>query len=106
MTGSISRWPQSKNVTIRVLESLCSEEMADPCEGTEIGEAILELPEGLPAGSPLQIEFLLNENGLLELTATETTFQQEVRARFETADAISEADFCAAKQRLEEAMVL
>lgn len=98
--------PNQKTVTIRVLESLCSEEMADPCEGTEIGEAILELPEGLPAGSPLQIEFLLNENGLLELTATETTFQQEVRARFETADAISEADFCAAKQRLEEAMVL
>lgn len=98
--------PNQKTVTIRVLESLCSEEVAEPCEGTEIGEAILELPEGLPAGSPLKIEFVLGENGLLEMTATETTLHQEVRARFETADAISEADFCAAKQRLEEAMVL
>jgi len=98
--------PNQKTVTIRVLESLSSEEMADPCEGTEIGEAVLELPDGLPAGSPLQIEFLLNENGLLELTATETTHHQEVRARFETADAISEADLSAAKQRLADAMVL
>lgn len=98
--------PDQRVVTIRVLESLCSEELASPDEGTEIGEAILELPEGLPAGSPLEIEFTLGEGGLLELKASELTDQREVSARFETADAISETEMRAAKRRLEDSMVL
>ncbi len=93
------------SVHIRVLESLSSERYAQPAEGTEIGEAILELPEGLPPGSPLQIEFELNEAGLLELYATELKQGREVKARFETTDALSEKDVNEAKQRLEESMV-
>jgi len=98
--------PSQSIVAIRVLESLCPDEMAQPGDGTEIGEAILELPEGLPAGSPLEIEFTLNENGLLELCATETTGRREIRARFETADAISETELRRAKQRLEDSMII
>ncbi len=98
--------PNQSTVTIRVLESLCAEEVATPEEGTEIGEAVLELPEGLAVGSPLEIEFTLGENGLLELTAQDLTAHREVSARFDTADAISEADFTAAKRRLEDSMVV
>ena len=94
-----------REVTIRVLESLCSDEIAQPGEGTEIGEAILELPEGLPAGSPLEIEFTLGDGGLLELEAREITANRTVTARFETADAISESEYNMAKQRLENSAV-
>jgi hypothetical protein len=89
-----------------VLESLTSERHADPFEGTEIGEAVLELPLGLPSGSPLTIEFKLNEDGLLELKASELTENRDVTARFETADAISDAAAYAAKQRVQESMIL
>lgn len=98
--------PSQQSVHIRVLESLTSERYAEPIEGTEIGETVLELPAGLPAGSPLEIEFKLNEGGMLELHALETTQNREVAARFETADAISEAAVREAKQRLAESMVL
>lgn len=95
-----------KTVSIRVLESLSGERHAAPEEGTEIGEAVLELPEGLPAGSPMEIEFRLNESGLLELRATELAQNREVSARFETVDAISATEFSEARRRLEESMVL
>jgi molecular chaperone DnaK (HSP70) len=98
--------PDQKYVTIRVLESLSPERFAQPSEGTEIGETILELPTGLPAGSPLEIEFKLNSAGCLELHAVETTGNREINARFETVDAISPTALAEAKRRMEDAMVL
>ena len=97
--------PDQREVTIRVLESLCADEIAQPGEGTEIGEAILELPEGLPVGSPLEIEFTLGDSGLLELEAREMTGSRTVTARFETTDAISGSEYNMAKQRLEDSSV-
>ena len=98
--------PDQKSVSIRVLESLSSERCSQPEEGTEIGETVLELPPGLPAGSPMEIEFKLNESGLLELRAMEITGGRDIVARFETVDAISPAALGEAKRRLEDAMVL
>ena len=97
--------PDQRTVTIRVLESLCADEIAQPGEGTEIGEAILELPKGLPAGSPFEIAFILGDGGLLELEAREITANRIVTARFETTDAISELEFEGAKERLENSSV-
>ncbi len=94
------------SVHIRVLESLTSSRYAQPDEGTEIGEAILDLPEGLPPGSPLQIEFGLNEAGMLVLNATELKQGREVSARFETTDSITDGEVSEAKHRLEESIVL
>lgn len=98
--------PDQKSVSIRVLESLTSERFSEPQDGTEIGETILELPEGLPAGSPLEIEFRLTEAGLLELHASETTQGRDILARFETVGSISAAELHEAKKRLEDAMIL
>jgi len=39
--------PSQKSVHIRVLESLSSERYAQPEEGTEIGETVLDLPPDL-----------------------------------------------------------
>lgn len=94
------------SVHIRVLESLSSERHARPEEGTTIGEAVLDLPEGLAAGSPLEIEFILNESGLLELFAKELKQGRAVEARFETTDTISDFEVSEAKRRLEDSMVM
>jgi len=95
-----------ESVFIRVLESLSSERYGAPEEGTEIGEAVLELPGGLPPGSPLEIEFTLNESGLLELHAKELGQGRAVEARFETADTISDFEVSAAKRRLEDSIIM
>lgn len=95
-----------RTVHIRVLESLSPEQYALPGDGTEIGEAVLELPPSLPSGSPLEIEFRLNDAGLLELDARELCHNKDVHARFETADALSESEAQAARQRLDESVVV
>ncbi|MCL2068433.1 MAG: Hsp70 family protein [Oscillospiraceae bacterium] len=94
-----------ETVHIKVLESLSTDRHASPEEGTEIGETVLDLPMGLPAASPIEIEFRLNESGLLELRATEQVQNRDVVARFETTDVISPGEKRGAKQRLEESMV-
>jgi molecular chaperone DnaK (HSP70) len=94
-----------ETVHIKVLESLSTERHAAPEEGTEIGETVLELPAGLPAASELEIEFRLNESGLLELRAVELAQNRDVVARFETTDVISPGEKKGAAQRLEESMV-
>ncbi len=54
-----------ETVEIRIMEN----EVSDPERAIEIGKAILELPAGLPAQSPIDITFRLNEEGRLEMTA-------------------------------------
>lgn len=98
--------PNQRTVSIKVLESLSTDRLSEPKEGTIIGETVLELPEGLPAGSPLEIEFKLNEAGLLELGAFEKVHLGEVTARFETVDGIPLNTVSAAKERLENAMII
>lgn len=83
--------PNQRVVSIRVLESQSTQRHALPEEGSIIGETVLELPEGLPAGSPLEIEFHLLESGLLELKATELLHGNDILARFETAQTSPDA---------------
>lgn len=98
--------PNQKMVSIRVLESHSTDRHCPPGEGTVIGETVLELPEGLPAGSPLEIQFRLTEAGLLELRAVELKTGGDIVARFETIDAISPETIQEAKTRLDRSIIL
>jgi len=86
-------------VTIEIMESLGSEHIIEPELGVKVGEAVLELPENLPKGSRVSVTFTLNESGLLEMLATETTQGKEISAQFETTNAISESDLKQAVHR-------
>jgi len=81
-----------KDVSLVVMESLSDEKVIDLSLGTEVGKTILELPEGIKASTDIKVEFKLNEDGLLELTAKEELTGKTISAKFETKDIISKEE--------------
>jgi len=64
--------PDQRSAAIRVMEG--ENEQATALEQcNEIGQANLDLPEGLPKGSGIEITFRMNDQGMLEGTAKELT---------------------------------
>lgn len=67
-------------VEIAVYESDFMDEYFDVDEDYAIGISILELPKNLPADSPIEITFSLNNEGILEVTGKDLTSNKEIRA--------------------------
>ena len=65
-------------------------EVRDLSRGREIGAADLGLPPGLPAGSEVQVNFEITEQGRLDMTATEMTTRRMVTASIETKAVMSD----------------
>ncbi len=73
-----------ENFSIRIAENEVSGETAPLEYAIEIGELHLSLPPGLPAGSPIEVTFSLNEEGRLDITALESTGNRAVALTVET----------------------
>lgn len=71
-------------VEVRIMENEASDASIEPELAIEIGKAMLDLPPGLPADSPIDITFKLNEEGRLEVTAVEATQLRKVEVTIET----------------------
>ncbi|GAB4568842.1 MAG: Hsp70 family protein [Anaerolineae bacterium] len=85
---------------IQIVDNLSSESQYDPPPASRlIGEAELRLPPGLPAGSPVEITFELDEQGRLHAHARELTGGQEVEVDIETELGASEEEIAAAEAR-------
>jgi molecular chaperone DnaK len=69
-----------QNVEIVVYESDFMDEYFDVDEDYVIGTATLELPGNLPADSPIEITFSLNNEGILEVTGKDLTSNKEIHA--------------------------
>jgi molecular chaperone DnaK len=80
-------------------ENLSSGDNEESENSEEIGNALLPLPSGLPAGAPIEITFRLNEQGLLEATARELTTFKEIATRIETRGAMSTEEMATANAR-------
>ncbi len=80
--------------TIRCMENAVAAGPHDPAidmEGSaELGRAELHFSRSLPGGSPIELSFRLNEDGLLFLRGKDLTTGGEVEASFETAAVLSE----------------
>jgi len=87
------------NAEIRVVQNRISDDKVEVEVCEDIGNALLPLPSGLPAGAPVEITFDLNEQGRLHVYARELTGNQEIEATFETTGVISEEDLETAKER-------
>lgn len=94
-----------ENVLIRIMENEVGTERLEIPEAVEIGTAELEIPPNMPAGSPLEITFTLNDEGRLEMKAVELKENREVKATIQTNSVISGEELEAAKAR-SQAMVL
>jgi len=74
---------------IRIMESVVSDEVIELYLGEEKAVAVLTLPAGLPAGSPIEITFELDEQGRLHGVARELSANRVVEVEIETSSIIS-----------------
>ncbi len=86
-------------VSIQIMENESSDTIAPPHQAVVIGTAVLKLPGGLEADTPIDITFRMNEEGRLEITAVESTESRRIKATVETSSVISGKEFENAKKR-------
>jgi molecular chaperone DnaK (HSP70) len=87
------------NVDIRLMEGLELSPVTELDKCTEIGKAELPLPTGLRANAPIEVNFKLNEQGRLEVTATEPGSKKTVQFEVQTAGVMSQEEVEKAKSR-------
>lgn len=85
--------------SIQIMENESNEVMSPPEYAIEIGTAVLDLPSGLSADTPIEITFVLNEEGRLEMTAIETQSGRNVNVNIETSSVIGGQELEKAKVR-------
>ena len=69
-----------QNAELLVYENDYMEEQFDVDEDLILGNATLELPDNLPAGSPIEITFTLNTEGILDVKGVDVTSGNQVCA--------------------------
>ena len=93
-------------VSIQIMENESSDTIAPPEEAVVIGTAILNLPSGLAADTPIDITFKINEEGRLEITAVEPNeSRRTVKAVVKTSSVIQDDEFREAKVRHQKVVV-
>jgi len=93
-------------VSIQIMENESSDTIAPPEEAVVIGTAILNLPSGLAADTPIDITFKINEEGRLEITAVEPNeSRRTVKAVVKTRSVIQDDEFREAKVRHQKVVV-
>ena len=78
-----------ETVDIEIYENDYMDKYFDVDEDLKIGNAILELPENLPAGSLVEITLKLNKEGILEIRGRDKFGNKEVNVKLETKSVIS-----------------
>jgi molecular chaperone DnaK len=73
-----------ENVNIRIMENEVGDKSLLPADALDIGNAIMEVPLGLPANSPIDVTFRLNEEGRLDITAIELSQNRQLDFTIET----------------------
>ena len=78
-----------ETVDIEIYENDYMDKYFDVDEDLKIGNAILELPENLPAGSLVEITLKLNKEGILEIRGRDNAGNKEVNVKLGTKSVIS-----------------
>ncbi len=92
--------------SIKIMENEISDNIAPYNNAVEIGTAVLDLPKGLKANTPIEITFKLNEEGRLEITAEETSeTRRYVNVTIDTRSVIQGEELEEAKARSRHIMV-
>jgi molecular chaperone DnaK (HSP70) len=88
------------SVAIEVFENELAEQEVEVSEAKGIGEGVIEgLPPNLPSGSPIQVTFKINENGILDVEAIEKTGNKVLNFQIQTANVMSAEEIEAAKKK-------
>ncbi|MEE4601130.1 MAG: Hsp70 family protein, partial [Desulfobacteraceae bacterium] len=89
----------------RIMENETNEKVVAVEHSIGIGTAVLDLPEGLPEDSPVEITFNLNREGRLQITAIEATENRQVVAKIETSSVIQGKELKEAIERAQHLVV-
>jgi molecular chaperone DnaK (HSP70) len=93
-------------VSIQIMENDTTDIMTALNEAVEIGTAVLQLPDGLAADTPIEITFRLNEEGRLEISAIEpTASKRKVDVAIDTRSVIGGEELEEAKARSRQLVV-
>jgi len=84
---------------IQIMENSFMDKRAAPEDSEKVGDAILNLPAGLPAGSPIEVTFELDDQGRLHAEARELTNNGQIVVDIQTTRIISEDKLKEAKVR-------
>lgn len=88
-----------RGVSIKVYESMLMDESVDPSMGKEIGDATLALPPRMPLGTPIDITFKLNREGLLYVKGVEPGSGNFIEATFDVKGKMSDEEMQEAAER-------
>ncbi|MBS2970691.1 Hsp70 family protein [Metabacillus sp. KIGAM252] len=94
------------SVFIEIMENEFNDDHLEVIDATAIGEAELTIPPGLPANSPLEITFVLGDNGRLDVKAVELTDNRVIEVSIETTSVISTEQMAEAKEKSKSLVVL
>ena len=90
---------RQETVNLVIVDNLSSEQTYEVADSREIGRTEMNLPSGLPAGSPIEVTFKLDEQGRLHMHARELTDNREVEIELQTESVTSEEEIKAATVR-------
>ena len=93
-------------VNIEIYENDYMDKYFDVDDDLKIGNAILELPENLPSGSPIEITLKLNKEGILEVRGLDKIGNREVNVKMETKGVMSDEDLEKIKEKSQGLAVL
>ena len=88
-------------VQLRITETTAREdEIDDLDQGSEVGQAVLEMTPNLPEGAPIEVTFELNQQGRLNITGKDLAVGGKmVTATIETNRALSAEEVAEATSR-------
>lgn len=75
---------------IQVMENLVWDDVATLEESRKIANAIVDLPPGLPTGTPIEVTIALDEAQMLQVTARELTGNRTIPVNMETKELMTE----------------
>ncbi len=92
-------------VLVRIMENSLDIQNAPIDQSVDIGTAVLTLPTGTPKNSPVVIDFNINKEGMLEISAKESTGTASVDVTFETRAFLYGEELEEAKERHRHLMI-
>nr|BBH86991.1 molecular chaperone DnaK [Thermosporothrix sp. COM3] len=95
-----------ETVELQVIENTYSTAVVDdPSFGEEIGNAVLNLPYGLPPGARIDVTFELQRDGRLHMTGRHPDSNSVIEVDIQTSRGISEEEFQEAKSRAKNVVI-
>ena len=94
------------NAEIIVYESDFMDDVFEVDEDFVLGTATLELSGDLPAGSPIEITFTLNTEGILEVSGVDKTTNREVHATMQSKGIMAEEKVDELKEKSKQMVVM